>query len=189
MTNGELASNKFQFGPNHILFGKLRPYLAKVVCPDFEGICSTDIVPIAPSNLVDKRYLLHFLRRPETIAWAASRATGVNLPRLSPKELASLEIPLPPLDQQRRIAAILDKADALHRKRKRAIELLDGLTQSIFLEMFGDPGRDPKGATKIALGELIKVKSGDGLVAKDMAPNGIHPVYGGNGINGYHDQL
>lgn len=189
VTNGELASNKFQFGPNHILFGKLRPYLAKVVCPDFEGICSTDIVPIAPSNLVDKRYLLHFLRRPETIAWAASRATGVNLPRLSPKELASLEIPLPPLDQQRRIAAILDKADALHRKRKRAIELLDGLTQSIFLEMFGDPGRDPKGAAKIALGELIKVKSGDGLVAKDMAPNGIHPVYGGNGINGYHDQF
>jgi type I restriction enzyme S subunit len=104
--NGELASNKFQFGPNHILFGKLRPYLAKVVCPDFEGICSTDIIPISPSERVDKRYLLHFLRRPETIAWAAGRATGVNLPRLSPKELASLEIPLPPA---RRAAA--DRGD------------------------------------------------------------------------------
>lgn len=52
--------------------------------------------------------------------------------------LRSLEIPLPPLDEQRRIAAILDKADALRRKRKRAVDLLDGLTQSIFLDMFGD---------------------------------------------------
>jgi type I restriction enzyme, S subunit len=138
VTNGELASNKFQFGPNHILFGKLRPYLAKVVCPDFDGICSTDIIPIAPSKNIEKRFLLHFLRLPETIAWAAGRATGVNLPRLSPKELASLEIPLPPLDEQRRIAAILDKADALRRKRKRTLDLLDNLNHSIFIEAFGN---------------------------------------------------
>lgn len=55
---------------------------------------------------------------------------------LYPKDVARLEIPLPRLTEQRRIAAILDKADALRRKRKRAIELLDSLTQSIFLEMF-----------------------------------------------------
>jgi type I restriction enzyme, S subunit len=95
VTNGELASNKFQFGPRHILFGKLRPYLAKIVCPDFEGICSTDILPIAPGERVDQRYLLHFLRFPRIVDWASSRATGVNLPRLSPNQLASLEIPLP----------------------------------------------------------------------------------------------
>jgi len=136
VSNGELASNKFRFGPQHILFGKLRPYLAKIVCPDFDGICSTDILPIAPGNEVDKRYLLHFLRLPETVRWASSRATGVNLPRLSPRELSALEIPLPPIDEQRRIAAILDKADALRRKRKRALELLDTLTQSIFVETF-----------------------------------------------------
>ena len=50
-----------------------------------------------------------------------------------------------PLDEQRRIAAILDKADALRQKRKKAIELLDSLTQSIFVEMFGDPVSNPKG--------------------------------------------
>ena len=44
VSNGELASNKFKFGPHHILYGKLRPYLAKIVCPDFEGICSTDML-------------------------------------------------------------------------------------------------------------------------------------------------
>jgi len=137
VTNGELASSKFRFGPNHILYGKLRPYLAKIVNPEFAGICSTDILPISPGDRVNLRYLLHFLRRPETVDWASSRATGVNLPRLSPRELSSLEIPLPPLDEQRRIAAILDKADSLRRKRKRALDLLDGLTQSIFQAMFG----------------------------------------------------
>lgn len=161
VANGELASSKFRFGSKHILFGKLRPYLAKIVCPDFEGICSTDILPIAPGKRIDQRYLLHFLRRPETVAWASSRATGVNLPRLSPSELASLEVPLPPLDEQRRIAAILDKADALRRQRKRALELLDGLTQSIFLEMFGDPLRDGPRWSRIApLSQFAYIGSG-----------------------------
>lgn len=124
VANGELASNKFHFGPNHILFGKLRPYLAKIVCPDFSGICSTDILPIAPGRRIDKHYLLHFLRRPQTVDWASVRSTGVNLPRLSPSELESLELPLPPLDEQRRIAAILDKADVLRRKRQRSLDLI-----------------------------------------------------------------
>ncbi len=158
VANGELASNKFRFSPNHILFGKLRPYLAKIVAPDFEGICSTDILPILPTSRVNKRYLLHFLRLNRTVDWAASRATGVNLPRLSPSELASLEIPLPPLPEQRRIAAILDKADALRRKRQRTIDLLDSLTQSIFLEMFGEPDQtDPQ----LPLGNVLtRIDSG-----------------------------
>lgn len=159
VANGELASNKFCFGPNHILFGKLRPYLAKIVCPDFSGICSTDILPIAPGGRIDKGYLLHFLRRPQTIDWASARSTGVNLPRLSPGELEALEIPLPALDEQRRIAAILDKADALRRRRERAIELLDSLIQSIFLEIFGDPIEHPRYPTR-RLNELVDYERG-----------------------------
>lgn len=97
-------------------------------------------------------------------------------------------MPLPPLDEQRRIAAILDEADALRRKRKRALDLLDSLTQSIFIKMFGDPVSNPKGLNKKVLGDIIRVKSGEGLVAKDMNSRGMHPVYGGNGVNGYHDK-
>jgi type I restriction enzyme S subunit len=63
--------------------------------------------------------------------------TGATIKHFTGQDLARYEIPLPPLDEQRRIAAILDKADELRRKRKRAIGLLDSLTQSIFLEMFG----------------------------------------------------
>ena len=58
---GELGSTKFDFTDRHILFGKLRPYLAKVALPNFNGVCSTDILPILPGEEVDRRYLCWFL--------------------------------------------------------------------------------------------------------------------------------
>lgn len=138
VANGDLASTKFRFTPKHILYGKLRPYLAKIASPEFSGICSTDILPILPGPKLDRAYLLHYLRQPSMVEFATSRSSGANLPRLSPKTLADFEIPLPPLEEQKRIAAILDQADALRRTRQRAIERLNTLPQSIFYEMFGD---------------------------------------------------
>jgi type I restriction enzyme S subunit len=70
------------------------------------------------------------------------------------KFLKRLDVPLPPLDEQRRIAAILNKADALRQKRKRAIALLDSLTQSIFLEMFGDLYLNSRGWPLATIGEV-----------------------------------
>ncbi|WP_332752320.1 restriction endonuclease subunit S [Hydrogenophaga sp.] len=135
---GELASSKFAFSEEHLLFGKLRPYLAKIARPTFAGVCSTDILPIKPGSLLDRDYLSHFLRQPDMVDLANSRATGANLPRLSPRVLASFELPLPPLPEQRRIAAILDHAETLRTQRRAALAQLESLTQSIFLDMFGD---------------------------------------------------
>ena len=139
-TAGEagLKSNKFTFTGDHILYGKLRPYLAKIAAPDFEGICSTDILPIRPGPNLDRRYLWHYLRTPEMVDNASNRTVGINLPRLSPKALESFEIPIAPIGEQRRIAAVLDAAEALRAKRRQAVEKLDSLTQAIFVEMFGD---------------------------------------------------
>jgi type I restriction enzyme, S subunit len=138
-------STKFQFSEDHILYGKLRPYLKKVARPAMDGVCSTDILPIRPSKKLDRNYLFHFLRTPDFTAKATQAAVGVNLPRLSPSLLSTFDIPLPPLSEQKRIAAILDKADDLRAKRRAAIAELDSLTQAIFLEMFGDPVTNPKG--------------------------------------------
>ena len=184
-----LKSNKFCFSDGHVLFGKLRPYLRKTVRPEFSGVCSTDIIPILPKDGLSRDYLFYFLRTPATVELATSRCSGANLPRLSPKQLAALQIPLPPLDQQKRIARILDAADALRTKRREALAQLDTLLQSTFLDMFGDPVTNPMGWERKPLGEVIRVKSGDGLVSKDIAPDGKYPVYGGNGINGYHDSF
>jgi len=141
---GTLASSKFQFTDRHVLYGKLRPYLAKIACPNFSGICSTDILPILPGLKLERRFLYHYLRQPLMVDYANSRAVGVNLPRLSPSVLAKIEIPLPPLAEQRRIAAVLDLAEALRAKRRASLAQLDALTQAIFFDMFGDAGDNPK---------------------------------------------
>ena len=143
--SGELKSSKFKFTPEHILYGKLRPYLAKIALPDFDGICSTDIIPILPGPDIDRKYLLYFLRQGSMVEYANSRSSGANLPRLSPKELANFQIPLPPLEEQKRIAKILDAADALRAKRRESLAQLDTLLRSTFLDFFGDPIENPKG--------------------------------------------
>ncbi|MEK7239983.1 MAG: restriction endonuclease subunit S [Gemmatimonadota bacterium] len=163
---GELLSNKFAFTPRHMLYGKLRPYLAKIARPDFQGICSTDILPVLPGPDLDRGYLAWLLLSPEMVSRANSRASGANLPRLSPKALAELQIPLPSLPEQRRIAEILDKADALRAKRRAALAQLDIVTQSIFLEMFGDPATNPKGWPRMAFGQVCETRLGKMLDQK-----------------------
>ena len=170
-----LKSNKFCFSDGHVLFGKLRPYLRKTVRPEFSGVCSTDIIPILPKDGLSRDYLFYFLRTPATVELATSRCSGANLPRLSPKQLAALQIPLPPLDQQKRIAGILDAADALRAKRREALAQLDTLLQSTFLDMFGDPVTNPMGWDTSALGEVGEVITGN-------TPSRKHPEYYGEDI-------
>jgi type I restriction enzyme, S subunit len=159
----KILSAKFRFTEQQVLFGKLRPYLVKISRPTFSGVCSTDILPISPGVNLDKGYLCYFLSLPDTIALATSRASGANLPRLAPKELAKFQIPLPPITEQRRIAQVLDSVDALRAKRHKAIALLDDLTQSIFLEMFGDPALNPRGWERRRFESLLEVPLRNGL--------------------------
>lgn len=118
----------------------------------------------------------------------AAKGKGATIPHVDKRHLENLLIPRYPLDEQKRIAAILDQADELRRKRQRAIDRLNQLGQAIFHEMFGDPKTNPHGFPTIPLGELIKVSSGSGLIASDQK-GGDFPVYGGNGINGWHDDF
>jgi restriction endonuclease S subunit len=75
--------------------------------------------------------------------------------RVPKKFLEDLQIPLPPLAEQKRIAAILDQADDLRRKRQRALDHLGQLGQAIFMEMFGDPATNPMGWAVVTLDKLL----------------------------------
>jgi type I restriction enzyme S subunit len=86
---------------------------------------------------------------------------GVTQQNISKSIVEKLEIPLPPLEEQRRIAAILDKADGVRRKRKEAIRLTEELLKSTFLEMFGDPVTNPKGWEVVKLGDFGKILTGN----------------------------
>lgn len=161
--SGELGSSKFHFTAEHVLYGKLRPYLAKIAAAETDGICSTDIIPIKPSGALDQRFLLNFLRQQSMVDYVNSRTSGANLPRISPGELVKIEIPLPPLSEQRRIAAILDHADALRVKRREALACLDELAESIFIDMFGDPVVNPRGWPVETLGGISAFFAGGTL--------------------------
>lgn len=175
-----LKSNKFQFSDRHVLFGKLRPYLRKIARPGFSGVCSTDIIPILPEDGMSRDYLFYFLRTPGAVKLATIRCTGVNLPRLSPKQLASFQIPLPPLAEQKRIAGILDTTDALRAKRREALAQLDVLIQSTFLDMFGDPVTNPMGWPSTSLSaiseELRDGPFGSNLKSSHYVDSGVRVI-------------
>lgn len=100
----------------------------------------------------------------------------VNQATVGRDALLPMKIPLPPLPEQRRIAAILDKADALRAKRRAALAQLDTLTQSIFLDMFGDPATNPKRWQVKRISDVLNqaeiFTDGDWVESKDQDPAG-----------------
>lgn len=158
------VSDKFAFDRDHILYGKLRPYLRKVARPTFDGMCSTDILPLRPKLNINRDYLYHFLRTEEFAQQATARSAGVNLPRISPSVLAEFPVALPTtLSEQCRIAAILDKADAIRARRRAALADADALARATFLHLFGDLVTNPMGWETRSLGELIADGPQNGL--------------------------
>ncbi|MBH0744218.1 restriction endonuclease subunit S, partial [Salmonella enterica] len=107
---------------------------------------------------------------------------GATFKEVSKRVVEDFEIPLPPLEEQKRIAAILDKADGVRQKREQAIKLADDFLRATFLEMFGDPVSNPKGWKVKPLKELsVKIASGS-------TPKGGSKVYVDKGITFFRSQ-
>ena len=105
--------------------------------------------------LVDKPYLRYALN--SLIGKIIDQSHGgVGLKHITKAKLENVQVPLPPLPEQRRIAATLDKADALRVKRREAIAKLDQMLKSVFLEMFGDPVKNPKGWPVVSIQEACE---------------------------------
>lgn len=125
-------------------------------------------------DAVDRAYLERFLRSPQALSYyeAKLRSTTARRRSLPRDTFLSMPIPLPSLPEQRRIAAILDKADAVRRKRRQTLDLADQFLRSAFLDMFGEPVTNPKGWPRKALGELCSIRRGG-------SPRPIHEYLGG----------
>ena len=105
-----------------------------------------------------ERYLWHWLTH--AAPGLATKARGATFKQVNRQDIGALHIPVPPVPEQKRIAEILDKADALRAKRQATLAHLDTLTQSIFLDMFGDPATNPKAWPVVALRTLGRVTTG-----------------------------
>jgi type I restriction enzyme S subunit len=135
-------------------------------------------------------FLERYFRSAQARRSYASRMKGAVARRrsLTKMDFLELEIPWPPLDDQIRIAHLLGRVEGLISHRKQHLQQLDDLLKSMFLEMFGDPVRNEKRWEATTIGQIIKVASGNGLVAQDMNTDGPYKVYGGNGVNGTHTE-
>lgn len=117
---------------------------------------------IPNKDVIWPKYLLYALRTPRVRRHIEAHATGTSdsMRNISQSNLCAAEIPLPSLSEQMRIAAILDKADAIRRLRRESVRVAEELLRSTFLEMFGDPVTNPKGWEVKPLGELAAVNRG-----------------------------
>ncbi|MBW1793318.1 MAG: restriction endonuclease subunit S [Deltaproteobacteria bacterium] len=176
-----------------VLVSTVRPNLnaVAVVPPELNGqIASTGFCILRPNRaVIDGKYLFYFTTTSYFIGILSGKVRGAHYPAVSDGDVKNIEMPLPTLSEQRRIVEILDQADALRRNRAEADAKAVRILPALFYKMFGDPATNPKGLSKKKLEDLIKVRSGNFLPAKNMDPNGHYPVYGGNGINGYHSEF
>ena len=182
------GASTFCFDTGNVLYSKLRPYLNKVAIPDEPGIATTELIPLRPNSVIlNPLFLSYYLRSPSFVNQASHHVAGAKMPRVVMDWFWSHEVPLPSPSEQSRIVEMLNEADNIRRLRREADAKAARILPALFLKMFGDPTTNPMGHRKKALGELIRVKSGNFLPSKDMATGGEFPVYGGNGISGYHD--
>ncbi|MFT5543702.1 MAG: type I restriction enzyme S subunit [Arenicella sp.] len=119
-------STKNKFKKGDVLYGKLRPYLNKVVIADDNGVCSTEIIPLDAEPNVNNHYLFHWLKSEAFLNYVVEVSYGVNMPRLGTKDGLLAPFVLPPLAEQKVIA---DKLDTLLAKVETTKARLDCIPQ------------------------------------------------------------
>lgn len=162
-TSEEVDSLKTQFRPGDVLFGKLRPYLRKVALADRAGVCSTDILAVRPGTKVLSEYLLGVLSREETFAHATASSAGTKMPRTSWAQMSTMPIPLPPLTEQKKIAAILSSVDEAIRANDAVIEQTRRAKEGLLQELLSpqlEPSRRSAAWVEVAVGSVAEVVRG-----------------------------
>lgn len=135
----DLNGSIIQFDTENVLYSKLRPNLNKVVLPPKDGFSTSELLPLRPdASVLNKDYLAAFLRSDSFVTWAVSKTAGAKMPRLGTKDLMNAEIPVPSIEQQKKIAEKFKKLEQLISLRKQQLAKLDELVKARFVEMFGD---------------------------------------------------
>ncbi|EAH9051436.1 TPA: restriction endonuclease subunit S [Campylobacter jejuni] len=133
-------SNKIKFNKGDILFGTLRPYLKKVIIADDNGACSSEIIPFSTGNSITNHFIYYYLFANFLHDRISSLTYGARMPRLGTKDGKSLQIPLPPLQEQEQIAEHLDfvfeKAKALKELYTKELKDYEELKQSLLDKAF-----------------------------------------------------
>jgi len=168
---------KSQLSPGDIVVVRIgKPGTAAVVPAEISPANCAGLVVLKSPFQADKQYLVRYLNSPQGQRYSLGQTRGSTRQTLNTKLVAQMPIPLPPLPEQKRIAAILDKADAARCKRRQTLDLADDFLRSTFLDLFGDPVTNPKGWPVRKLGDVVDfVSGGTPSKAKSEYWNGVIP--------------
>ena len=136
----EIKSTKIAFSTKDILYSKLRPNLNKVHLPRFDGVSATDLIPLRPLGGLPREYLAYYLRTRYVVEYSTQRMRGIQLPRIPVDDLLNLPVPLGPLNEQRRIVAVIDRSTKILRHARSALNqvprILGDFRQSVLAKAF-----------------------------------------------------
>jgi type I restriction enzyme, S subunit len=128
------TSTKSRFNAGDVLYGKLRPYLNKILVAHSDGYCTTEIVPMKPRKVVDPCFIVYALKSRDFLEYTAARSYGMKMPRLGTEDAKRAPFPLPPLAEQKRIVARVDelmkRCDKLEAQKNERNERRTALTSS-----------------------------------------------------------
>lgn len=155
---------------------------------DKEYCLGRGVAGLRGKESLDQGFLWHCLNYNRNAL--SSKGTGSTFKQISRNHIEELIIPLPPIEEQRRIADILDKADGIRQKRKQAIKLAENFLRVTFLEMFNNPVKNPKNLKKAPITELAEIITGFAFKSNDYVGDSLESVRlcrGANTLTGYLD--
>lgn len=171
-----------EFHSGDVLFGKLRPYLAKGFLPDFSGTCTSEFLVLRPSGEVTARFLFYYLLSPNFIDAVTSFSSGAKMPRAEWDTIGNLELDLPPISQQRAVTEFLDretaKIDDLIAKKERLLALVDAarltvISNAVSGEWFSEGIRSLRSAFAFFFAASSRAGPRNVKRARRIWPNGV----------------
>ena len=195
------------FERGDVLFGKLRPYLAKVHRAEEAGCSSTEALILRGNPGLDTHFLKYFMLSPAFIDEVNATTYGAKMPRANWSDIGGLPVSLPPIKEQTAIADFLDKKtaeiDDLIAKKEELLRLLaeqrtalithavtKGLNPNAPMKPSGIDWLDemPQHWVNPRIQHVVQLRSGEAITSGSIADAGDFPVYGGNGFRGYSDR-
>ena len=186
---GESNANGRQFRKDDVLFGKLRPYLAKYWLADRPGTAQGDIHVYRPTLRTDPRFLAYIVGSDYFTGLADTSSTGSKMPRVEWPKVAQFRVPFPPRRTQRAIADYLDRETAEIDAMTADLDKVEALLTERRVAYIGRAVRTISGPSKrVCLQSIARIHAGETITAADIEDDGLFAVYGGNGVRGYADR-
>ena len=132
-----VISGKHVFGPQHIIYSKIRPVLNKVALPDFEGLCSADAYPILPNvKICNRDFLAHVLRSDYFLSYILAFSSRSQMPKVNKKQIGGFKLPLPPLEGQEKFAFFMHMGENAKLKLQESIDSVNTLIRALMHQDF-----------------------------------------------------